>query len=107
MNRSTVRPTPTMPNAPSYADLGPEAENAVPGSALIRDDGASASAATTMASQRLYTVDEACAILRIKRTLFYSLLAQRRLQSIQIGSRRVIPAKAIVAFIREQLEAAG
>ena len=107
MNRSfSQRITPT------HANIDHDSEYTAPAAAPVRHEashssnsgGASAVPATTLASQRLYTVDEACAVLRIKRTLFYSLLAQRRIQSILIGSRRVIPAEAIEAFIHEQLE---
>lgn len=58
-------------------------------------------------ARRVYTVEEAAEILRIKRTLMYQLLAGGRVRSLKVGARRLVPAEAIEAFIRAGLEAAG
>ena len=53
----------------------------------------------------LLTVDEACRQLRISRWSFYRLIQQRQLATIQIGRRRLVPRKAVTAFIEQRLEA--
>jgi len=53
----------------------------------------------------LLTVDEACKRLRISRWSFYQLVNRRELATIQIGRRRLVPQKAVTAFIEQRLEA--
>jgi excisionase family DNA binding protein len=47
----------------------------------------------------LLTVPEACALLRISRWGLYRLIHARQLQTIQIGSRRLIPRAAVLDLI--------
>jgi excisionase family DNA binding protein len=53
----------------------------------------------------LLTVDEACRSLRISRWSFYQLVHRRKLATIQVGRRRLVPKAAITAFIERRLEA--
>lgn len=51
---------------------------------------------TTQASDVvLLTVPEACDQLRISRWMFYRLIQTRRLETIKIGSRRLVRASAV------------
>ena len=64
----------------------------------------SMSRAPTIASERpdnrlLLTVDEACQLLRIGRWMLYRLIQTRRLETVKIGRRRLIPADALRAFL--------
>lgn len=54
-------------------------------------------------AQAMLTVAEACAHLRISKWTLYRLMQSGKLKSVKIGSRRLIPARAITKFI-EQLE---
>jgi excisionase family DNA binding protein len=49
----------------------------------------------------LLTVAEACGQLRISRWSLYRLIQARRLESIQIGRRRLVPEPAIQRLIEE------
>lgn len=49
----------------------------------------------------LLTVPEACAALRISRWSFYRLVQQRRLRTVRIGNRRLVPAAALAELIAE------
>ena len=49
--------------------------------------------------QLLYTVREAADLLRIGRSSLYELMATSQLSSITIGSRRLILAEDLMAFI--------
>jgi excisionase family DNA binding protein len=48
----------------------------------------------------LYTVPEACQMLRISRWMLYRLIQTRRLTTIKIGSRRLIPTDEITSYIQ-------
>lgn len=48
--------------------------------------------------QLLYTVDEACKLLAVKRTTVFALLKDGTLPSIKIGTSRRIHRDAIIAF---------
>lgn len=48
--------------------------------------------------QLLYTVDDACKLLAIKRTTVFALMKEGTLPSIKIGKARRIHRDAIVAF---------
>lgn len=56
----------------------------------------------------LLTVDEACEALGVKRTVLYSLLKggrrTRRLTSVKVGSRRLIPVSSLQAFVASLCE---
>jgi excisionase family DNA binding protein len=53
------------------------------------------------ASVELLTVAEACATLRISRWSLYRLIQAKRLESIQIGRRRLVPGPAVRHLIDE------
>lgn len=57
-------------------------------------------------AQAMLTVAEACAQLRISKWTLYRLIQSGQLASVKIGSRRLIPMRAITKFI-EQLEEEG
>ena len=52
-----------------------------------------------MIEERLLTVPEACAKLRVSRWTLNRLMQSRQLRTIKIGSRRLVPASAIRKFI--------
>jgi excisionase family DNA binding protein len=52
----------------------------------------------------LLTVVEACQVLRIGRWMLYRLIHTRRLETVKIGRRRLIPAGAIQELV-ERLRA--
>src|SRR5438874_2515443 len=54
-----------------------------------RDDGAS------QAPPVVLTVAEACAVLRISKWTLYELIRSRKLRTVKIGARRVIPISAV------------
>jgi excisionase family DNA binding protein len=54
----------------------------------------------------LLTIDEACRRLRISRWSLYQLIQRRQLATIHIGRRRLVPERAIQAFIERHLEEA-
>ncbi len=56
--------------------------------------------------QTMLTVAEACAQLRISKWTLYRLMQSGQLASVKIGSRRLIPMRAITKFI-DQLEKEG
>jgi len=61
-----------------------------------------AAAATPTAPERLLDVDEAAALLGIKRTAAYGEIQAGRLASLKIGKLRRIPASAIAAYIADR-----
>lgn len=60
-------------------------------------------AASPVAPDRLLSVDEAGALLGLGRTATYGELQAGRLRSVKVGRRRLIPAEAVAAFIRERV----
>lgn len=52
----------------------------------------------------MLTIQEACAALRVSKWTLYQLIRSRQLGTIKIGSRRVVPLRAIQALI-ERLQA--
>jgi excisionase family DNA binding protein len=52
----------------------------------------------------LLTVPEACATLRISRWMFYRLVQQRQLDTVKIGSRRLVPASAVTDLLSKLSE---
>jgi excisionase family DNA binding protein len=54
----------------------------------------------------LLTISEVCDCLRVSRHTIYRLLNERKLPSVRILSRRLIPLSAIEAFIAAQAEGA-
>jgi excisionase family DNA binding protein len=59
-----------------------------------------------MDALELLTVPEAAARLRVSKWMLYNLIRSRRLRSIKIGDRRLIPATAIRDFLAELEDAA-
>ena len=59
-----------------------------------------------MDKSELLTVHEAAERLRISKWMLYNLIRSRRLRSIKIGDRRLIPVAALRAFLDELEEAA-
>ena len=49
----------------------------------------------------LLTVTEACVVLRISRWSLYQLIRSRKLATVQIGRRRLIPRVALQALIEQ------
>jgi excisionase family DNA binding protein len=47
----------------------------------------------------LFSVVEACEQLRISKWTLYRLMRENKLESVKIGSRRLIPASAISEYI--------
>ncbi|SHT80027.1 DNA-binding protein, excisionase family [Mycobacteroides abscessus subsp. abscessus] len=56
-------------------------------------------APATGSDQRLLTVTEACARLRISRWSFYRLMHQRQLNTVSIGRRRFVPHTELSRFV--------
>lgn len=50
--------------------------------------------------QLLLTVPEVCARLRISRWSFYKLLQSRQLETVKIGSRRLVPVGALPRLLQ-------
>jgi excisionase family DNA binding protein len=48
----------------------------------------------------VYTITEACQVLKVSRWTLYQLIRSRRLATISIGKRRLVPASAIHSLIR-------
>lgn len=59
-----------------------------------------------MDTSELLTVPEAAERLRISKWLLYNLIRSRRLRSVKIGDRRLIPVAAIRAFLDDLEDAA-
>jgi excisionase family DNA binding protein len=56
---------------------------------------------------RLLSIVQAACELGICRTLVYALIKEKKLRSITIGRRRLIPAEAIDVFIAELNKGGG
>jgi excisionase family DNA binding protein len=50
--------------------------------------------------RRVYTVEEAAAVLGIGRTFMFRLLATGQVESFKIGKRRKVTSEAIEAYVR-------
>ncbi|WP_442792361.1 helix-turn-helix domain-containing protein [Amycolatopsis sp. NBC_01307] len=55
----------------------------------------------------LLTVDEACRALRVSRWSLYRLIDSRRLSTIKIGARRLVPREELQRFIRDEQSGAS
>jgi excisionase family DNA binding protein len=60
-----------------------------------------------MDTTELLTVAEAAARLRISKWMLYNLIRSRRLRSVKIGDRRLIPVPALRDFLAELDEEAA
>jgi excisionase family DNA binding protein len=52
-----------------------------------------------MDTTELLTVPEAAARLRISKWMLYNLIRSRRLRTIKIGDRRLVPVAALRSFL--------
>ncbi|MEV8375166.1 helix-turn-helix domain-containing protein [Kribbella sp. NPDC056861] len=52
-------------------------------------------------SSLLLTVTEASDALRISRWALYQLINKRRLKTVQIGRRRLVPTEDLIAFVAD------
>ena len=51
----------------------------------------------------LLTIEEAFEFLRIKRSKFYKLMKDKKIGSVKIGRRRLIPLRLLLEFAANQL----
>ena len=51
------------------------------------------------AERRAFTMDEACAALRLGRTTLYALIRDGQLHTVRIGKRRLVPAGEITRLL--------
>ena len=65
----------------------------------LRESGRAEAAAAPRSPDRLLSVDEACALLSLGRSLIYSEIGAGRLRSIKVNRRRLIPVAAIADYI--------
>ena len=54
--------------------------------------------------QVLLTIPEACAYLRVSRHTIYRLLNERKLASVRVLRRRLVPLETIESFIAREAE---
>lgn len=66
----------------------------------------SAESKASLAADGAVSVDEACKLLGIKRTMLYRLMGDNEITYALIGKRRVIPRRAIQDFLAAQIVAA-
>jgi excisionase family DNA binding protein len=52
-----------------------------------------------MDTTELLTVPEAAARLRISKWMLYNLIRSRKLRTVKIGDRRLVPVSALRAFL--------
>lgn len=57
-----------------------------------------------MDTSELLTVPEAAERLRISKWLLYNLIRSRRLRTVKIGDRRLVPVSALREFVVELQE---
>ncbi|WP_405233677.1 helix-turn-helix domain-containing protein [Lentisalinibacter salinarum] len=50
-------------------------------------------------ARRLYSVQEAYELLNISRAKFYSLVSSQQIETVKVGSRRLVPCEAIDEFV--------
>jgi excisionase family DNA binding protein len=53
----------------------------------------------------LYEVDEAAQALRLSRTRIYELIRSKRLRTVKLGRRRLIPVTALTEYVASLPEA--
>lgn len=49
----------------------------------------------------VYTITEACQVLKVSRWTLYELIRKRQLSTITIGKRRLVPVAAIAALVEK------
>lgn len=52
-------------------------------------------------AERCLPASRAAEILGVHRSMIYRLLVERRLEFVQVGRRRVVPERALLAFIEQ------
>jgi excisionase family DNA binding protein len=62
---------------------------------------------STLDNTELLTVPEAAARLRVSKWMLYNLIRSRRLRTVKIGSRRLVPVSALRYFLEELQEEAA
>jgi len=62
---------------------------------MHRSEPASTAATTNRQQRRGHSPGEAAAIIGVSRGTVYQLMAEGRLRSIKVGSRRIIPSDSI------------
>ena len=82
--------------------MTPEREAAIRSAvvALVAALVAATETAAADAPDRLLSVDEAGALLGLRRSKVYGLLGSGQLRSLAVGRRRLIPSSAVREFIR-------
>ena len=55
----------------------------------------------------LYDVSEAMSLLSLSRTQIYELIRSRRLVTVTVGRRRLVPAESITAYVALLVREAG
>jgi excisionase family DNA binding protein len=63
--------------------------------AAVRDEGAT----REEPADRLLSIPEAAAMLSLGRSAVYDEIAAGRLHSVKVGRRRLVPSRAIAAYI--------
>lgn len=53
----------------------------------------------------LYEVDEAARALRLSRTRIYELIRSKRLRTVKLGRRRLVPVAALTEYVASLPEA--
>jgi excisionase family DNA binding protein len=53
----------------------------------------------------MYEVDEAARALRLSRTRIYELIRSKRLRTVKLGRRRLIPVAALAEYVASLPEA--
>lgn len=51
-----------------------------------------------------YTVPDACEQLSVGRSMFYELVSAKELRTIKVGTRTLVPASELVAFVERKLQ---
>jgi excisionase family DNA binding protein len=67
----------------------------------VREDANHRPSTVDNANNRLLTINEAYAMLRVSKSMIYSLIHDKRLASVKIGRRRLIPFKSLEAYLTE------
>ena len=78
------------------------AEGRARSGAAKNDSDQSSAAESSVARALIYTTAEAAQLLRIGKTSLYELMATGELQSMKIGSRRLIAHQDLEAFIESR-----
>ena len=74
---------------------------------LIEHLATSESSGQSNTPSELLEVPEACARLRISKWSLYQLIHRRKIGTVKIGRRRLIPSKEVAHFIDELASAGG